>query len=123
MKYHCTACGRPSKKRTCSDAFCGANCYVKPSESYYLTLGFKKEYVAGNGVDAEMWISPSGVAYYELPFLSSEQESSFKLAQLQKLLNKIADASFEGCEQKCLCCGEVNDLVAEALRVVCATPE
>ena len=118
MKYHCGVCGRPSNKRTCSDAFCGANCYEKPPESYYLTLGFKREYVAGNGIDAEMWVSPSGVAYYDLPFLTSGQEISFKLAGIEKLVRKIMDESHGGCGDECLWCAEVNELASEALKII-----
>jgi hypothetical protein len=87
-----------------------------------LTLGFRKEYIAGNGVDAEMWISPSGAAYNELPFLTSEQESGYKLDQLQKFLNKIMDESHGGCGDACLWCAEVNELASEALKIVKAAP-
>jgi hypothetical protein len=32
-------------------------------------LGWKKEYIFGNGVDGDVWISPDGKAYTELPQL------------------------------------------------------
>lgn len=117
-QYHCGACGRPSNKRTCSDAFCVANCYEEPPESYYLTLGFKRECVAGNGVVAEMWVSPFGEASYEPPFLTSDQESSFKLAGIEKLVLKIMDESYEGCGDACLKCGSINELACEVLKII-----
>lgn len=93
------------------------------NEEFYKLLGFTHEYVSGHGIDEYLWHSPiDGWAYWNLPDLSQGEINELKLARLEKLVRKIMDESHGGCDGGCLCCGEVNEIAGEALKIIKAAP-
>lgn len=86
---------------------------------FYQLLGFRQEYIQGNGTDNYLWIHPqNGTANYSPPPLREDEIAALKLARLETLVRKIMDESHGGCGDECLWCAEVNELASEALKVI-----
>jgi len=67
---HCIALSGPATTPTLQDAwgkFIKIDVMARAALGKELPIGWTKEYIFGNGMDCDVYISPEGIAYTELP--------------------------------------------------------
>ena len=78
-------------------------CEVVLDEAVAIANGWRREFIDGNGVDRELWVSPENLCYDDLPKLAYIPVNARLIAAAPDLLEALdavltADNEYDACE-------------------------